>query len=147
MRPHRPKSHPPSTKVILSDRLTKLESTAVHKVYGEVIPLQLVSTSAGRPALRVRCPDGQERVILLLETFWVTPIAELLSVSTEPPKRGKAKSGAAGNVQTLADGRTGLSSEADELRDLDERLDSIDEADRDTLADEQGDEFQETVYV
>jgi hypothetical protein len=53
------------------------------------VPLQRIVTSGGTPALRVRCEDGAERTIALLTQYWVTPITQLLAVSTEPPKRAK----------------------------------------------------------
>jgi hypothetical protein len=55
-------------------------ATAIHRVYGECIPIQRITTEGGMPVLKVRCSDGIERTILLSEKFWVTPIARLLKI-------------------------------------------------------------------
>jgi hypothetical protein len=87
-------------------------TTAVHRTLGEVTPLQRTVTSNGTPALRVKCPDGQERTILLLKSYWETPLPALFAVPTDPPKRTRAR---AENVRA--------SVQTDDLADLDARLD------------------------
>jgi hypothetical protein len=76
--------------------------TALHKIFGEVVPMQRVATEGGLPAIKVVSANGEQRTLLLQQAFWVTPVSHLLNIGSDPQKRAKKRGAASSDLGDFA---------------------------------------------